>query len=594
MEPLFPELPEDLAALSDEDLGNLLAEHEAAAELIDKDDEEFIKGLGPDEVMAAYDKGVEQIEAIVAEQKARVEAQENYLALKEEKRQRRLAAVAKEEEAEPEVEEPEAEPEEEGLTVEAEAEEPEAEEATEEAEVAEEERVLVTASAETKEEKPTEKVALRRPPAPSAERKLQSDSRAFLVAAAGLQEERAGQPLDRMSLARMMGKEAERYGPAREGSIQKVLMARATFPFPEERQLSSKDVDGNAEKIRAVIPESTGWGTLSGQALVASGGLCAPLEPIYSMPNFASTVEPVWASLPVFQADRGGVNVPTATIIGDITTAISSISEANDALGGTYATKSCQDLTCPAYTEVAVQILAHCREYGNLNARAWPEKIAHENDLTMAALARTSETFMLDRIKDLSIQVTHAEVIGAFADLVLAINKAVSSIRYNLRMERGARFRVLMPAWVPNLLAADFAATQFDRVQPADAAAALLDRYGISVAYYLDPVTGGTSQGFAAEVESVATADTLDDFPAAIQYAVYPEGSFIGVDMGTLELGIVRDSTLNATNDFQIFGERFRNVALLGPAQGTRWIHQEICPNGVFPDLGTALSCSGS
>ena len=130
-------------------------------------------------------------------------------------------------------------------------------------------------------------------------------------------------------------------------------------------------------------------------------------------------------------------------------------------------------------------------------------------------------------------------------------------------------------------------------MQPEDAAAAILNRYGISVAWYLDPVTGGTSQAFAAEVQDLGL-DTLDDFPAAIQWAIYPEGEFIGVDMGTLELGIVRDSTLNATNDFQIFGERFRNVARLGPAQGALWVHQEVCPNGVFPDLGTALACAGS
>ena len=50
-------------------------------------------------------------------------------------------------------------------------------------------------------------------------------------------------------------------------------------------------------------------------------------------------------------------------------------------------------------------------------------------------------------------------------------------------------------------------------------------------------------------------------FPDNVQWALYPEGAFIGVDMGVLELGIVRDSTLNSTNDFQVFGERFRNVA---------------------------------
>ena len=121
------------------------------------------------------------------------------------------------------------------------------------------------------------------------------------------------------------------------------------------------------EVIAASIP-----GGVGGYSLTASGGLCAPAEPFYSMVNFASTDEPVWDSLPVFAARRGAVNVPESTYIADITRpgAISSISEANDALGGTFATKSCQDLDCPDYTEVAVNIIAHCREYGNLNARS--------------------------------------------------------------------------------------------------------------------------------------------------------------------------------------------------------------------------------
>ena len=45
--------------------------------------------------------------------------------------------------------------------------------------------------------------------------------------------------------------------------------------------------------------------------------------------------------------------------------------------------------------------------------------------------------------------------------------------------------------------------------------------------------------------------------------------------MGVLELGIVRDSTLNSTNDFQVFGERFRNVARIGPAQARYWVDDD-------------------
>jgi hypothetical protein len=306
------------------------------------------------------------------------------------------------------------------------------------------------------------------------------------------------------------------------------------------------------------------------------------------MPNFGTEAEPVWDALPVFQAARGGVNVPAATYVGDITTAISSISEANDALGGTYATKSCQDLTCPDYTEVAVQILAHCREYGNLNARAWPEKIAHENALTMQALARTTEGFLLDRIKDLSVPVSNgAETLGALIYLVDAITKAAWGIRGRLRMPAGARFRALLPVVTLDILVLDAIQNQFDRYKTRGDVDAYLRSIGIDPVYYIDTPSTDTTQ----LPDAAQTAAAIDSFPDNIQWAIYPEGAFLGVDSGTLELGIVRDSVLNSTNDFQVFGERFRNVALVGPAQSAYWVTSDICANGNFPPAGTSRTC---
>ena len=61
--------------------------------------------------------------------------------------------------------------------------------------------------------------------------------------------------------------------------------------------------------------------------------------------------------------------------------------------------------------------------------------------------------------------------------------------------------------------------------------------------------------------------------------------------MGVLELGIVRDSTLNSTNDFQVFGERFRNVARIAPAQAAYWVTTDLCASGQFPPAGTARTC---
>jgi hypothetical protein len=307
------------------------------------------------------------------------------------------------------------------------------------------------------------------------------------------------------------------------------------------------------------------------------------------MPNFGTEAEPVWDALPVFRAARGGVNVPDATYIGDIETAISSISEADDALGGTFATKSCQDLTCPDYTEVAVQILAHCRQYGNLNARAWPEKIAHENALTMQALSRTSEDFMLERIKALSVNVTNgAETLGALIYLVDAIVKAAFGIRGRLRMPAGSRFRALLPDYALDLLVLDNIQTQFDRFRSRGEIDAYLRSVGIDPVYYID---GNFAAGDDQLPDAAQTAAAIDGFPNELQWALYPEGAFLGIDSGVLELGIVRDSTLNSTNDFQVFGERFRNVARLAPAQACYWVTTDWCPVGSFPPAGTARTC---
>ncbi len=590
LEPLFPALPENLSELSDEELSTLLQEHEVTADLIDKEDEDFTSGLSADEILEAYAAGVEQIEAIRAEQELRVKAQEEYLAKKAELAERRKGQLS-EGETEDEVEETEGEQEAEeaaGESDELSAEGEESEEA-EEAAAEEEPKEVVAAG----------RPVLRRPPTPAAERRKAVEAQgAPLVAAAGLQEVRAGAVMDRNSLANAMKITATRRGkPSKSASgvEERILVASAQFPFPEERTLVPGDYEANAARIQAVIPDyipglNGRFGRTNPDVLVASGGLCAPLEPIYRMPNFASQARPVRDALPSFRADRGGVNVPTATYIADITTAITVIEESEDALGGTFATKSCQDMSCPAYTETAVTIISHCREYGNLNAMAWPEKIAHENELTMAAHARTAEQYLLDRIKAQSLSVTVGALgtqINAFASIVHALVRAAASIRYNLRMAPGTRFRALAPAWVGDLLAADNAQWQFNGQMAQAALTRLLDQYGVNVGYYLDAPSTGTSQAFSAEVAD----STLDEFPDDVQVALFPEGAFIHVDSGSLELGLVRDSTLNSTNDFQIFGESFENVARLAPLQATRWLSIDVCPNGVFPALGTALSC---
>jgi hypothetical protein len=373
-----------------------------------------------------------------------------------------------------------------------------------------------------------------------------------------------------------------------EGGVEeKTLIAAAHFAFPPERVLRPNDAEGNNAKIRSI--GNPFLGVEGRNALVASGGLCAPLTPFYDIPDFAVTDRPVRDALPSFQAERGGISVPSVSTIGDITTAISVIEEADDAAGGTFATKSCQDLDCPVWTDVAVGAISHCREYGNFNSRAWPEGIAHENNLTMAALSRTADARLLNRIKALSINVTQAAIgaqLNMYASLVYAITRMEAGVRYRLRLERGTQYRVIMPEWVADALAADSAATQFTRWDAQAQMAAHLANIGVTIAWSKDTVNTGTSQGFANE-----TASAIDDFPDDVQFPFFVEGEFLHLDSGVLELGIVRDSTLNSTNDYQVFGETFENVARIGPTQGALWATVDVCPSGGMPSLISGLTC---
>ena len=147
----------------------------------------------------------------------------------------------------------------------------------------------------------------------------------------------------------------------------------------------------------------------------------------------------------------------------------------------------CQDLTCPSWTDVAVGAISHCREYGNFNARAWSEGIAHENNLTMAAHSRTADARLLDRIKSLSINVTTPDIYSTTWDLINGMTRAASGIRYRLRLSaEQVRLRALMPAWVPEMLISDISGTQFDRFKSRADVINILRLSGVEPSFYLD------------------------------------------------------------------------------------------------------------
>ena len=405
----------------------------------------------------------------------------------------------------------------------------------------------------------------------------------------GLLKVREGTPLSRGDYAEKVVEYAKRLGPVkhvRGGGPDKFGIAMINFPFPDEFTLNERDPAGNLEKIR-----SSSWQVGIGmptelEAFLAAGGICAPPTPFYDVPGFASRARPVRGALPSYNAARGGVSVPSVNTIDRADEGVTVIEADEDEQGGTFATKACRTVECATWTDTFIGIISHCLQVGNLNARTWPEGVALENDNLMAGWASTAETRLLNRIKALSVQSTTAHVYNAVHDFIYGVLRVKASIRFNLRAELDASYTALVPEYVIEMLQSDLAAqsSNEERYAAQSAIEGYLSRYGVNVVWVKDDVTGVTS--FAAEA-----GGATDDFPDTVQYALFLNGTFLHLDGGSLELGLVRDSTLNETNDYELFGESFENVARIGPEQAARWVTATVCPSGAFPDAASVLSC---
>jgi hypothetical protein len=588
---LFPKIPADLSGLSDEELVDHQAALRASAEIVVEnaaDPEAHVEVIGdrsPDEIVAEMTAAAEDIARIDDEIALRAAGAEEYVDA--------ISAAAEKFK----VPEPEA--------VAADGEDDDGEgdgdgdgdgsgdgaEAVAEV-VAEAEAAVAEAAAEPVETPVAEEVAepvlaaakpgLRRPrpvpaQAPRSHQPLDTPSSALgLVASAGIEGVTEGTILDREAFGKAMMEKRRRMVSTPRGMREEVIVASVTFPVDEARYLHEGDVEGNMRKLHdALEPES----------LAASGGLCAPLTPYYDLAQVAVASRPVRDSLVGFAADRGGVIVGTPATIADIDTAITVVTAAQDAAGGSQAVKGCQHIECPPFVEVTVDVIARCLEIGNLTGRTYPELVAQWTELVMAAHARTAEGLMLDAIKGYSTPVTHGPQYGATSTMLAGILQAAAGMRSRHRMAPMSRFQGWFPTWTMDVLINDLENSQFDRFTYDRAGVeALLRSRGVDPTFYLDEADG-SGQIFEAQTEGA-----LLDFPVEAEWGIAPANSFLFVDGGTLDLGLVRDSVLNSTNDYQIFAETFENVAFIGVE--SLWVTSSICPDGTVAAPAEAITCT--
>ena len=356
----------------------------------------------------------------------------------------------------------------------------------------------------------------------------------------------AGSTINNMSeVAEAMSKRLHALRRVNGGDGEQHIVASITTQYPEERTLST-DAESNWKKIQNVVgPE----------ALVAAGGHQAPFEVKYDIFGIGSAARPVRDCLPRFQADRGGIRYIVPPVLSDYANAVGIWTAANDsAETPSPASKLSLTVTAASETTVATDAVTLQLQFGNLLTRAYPELIARHNELGLIQHAREAEGQILSRLTSLSTAVTSSSIIGFARDFLVQVGRAAAAYRGRHRLEMNAPLRLIAPSWVRDAMAADLvlAMPGDDKLNAYGEIDGYLAARGVNVCWHIEEFT--SSQGSGA----------MNEFPDTCTWYLFAEGTFLFLDGGTLDLGIIRDSTLVGTNDYKMFVETFEGVAKVG------------------------------
>lgn len=411
-------------------------------------------------------------------------------------------------------------------------------------EVQQEEQAPVTAAAEESFEAPAD----RQPVIQVAEA-----TPVAITAGADIPGYTAGSTITDMSeVAVAMEKRLHSLRRVNGGDGEQHIVASITTQYPENRVLTT-DAESNMAKIQAATTP---------EALVASGGWSTPYEVKYDIYAIGSTTErPVRDALPRFQADRGGIRfiVPPSFAGGTYDNAVGVWTVATDI---TPSTDKKASLTVSAATETtkATDAVTLQLQFGNLMTRAYPELISRHNELALVQHAREAEDNLIAGINAGSTAVTTSNLIGVGRDFLVQIRRASVAYRSRHRLAPNARLKAIVPFWIYEAMAADLTLAM-----PGDGTLSVskaeIDGYLANVNVDLVATLDDSSNNGVFGTQSAAA---MLEFPDTFKWYLFAEGTFLFLDGGTLDIGIIRDSTLVGTNDYKMFIETFEGVAKVG------------------------------
>lgn len=375
--------------------------------------------------------------------------------------------------------------------------------------------------------------------APAANVPVRRGEGSVLIASADIPGMAQGTAIeDSVQLANALHQRARMMGVSHTGDPTPALVASMNRTFKHRL-----DLDSPMDVIEQVLRDATDV-----DAMVAAGGWCAPSEISYDFFNIIC--EDGMIDLPsVGVLNRGGFRFPTSPSYADVINGspdgLWTWTETDDQSAVTGApVKDCVRVPCPSFNDVRMACDGFCVTAGNLIDFAYPENVANWTRLVMATRAHVTNSRVISIMQAASTSVVIGlPTGGVYGDLMDAVALSAADYRARYAMCNDAILEVVLPTWIVEAVQTDWARrdTSTDEIMTRERLMRGFDARNVRVQFVQDYQVRTTGKpGFG-------TAQTV--FPAQGEFMIYAPGTFVRGQGLQLNLGVVRDSVLNATND---------------------------------------------
>lgn len=260
-------------------------------------------------------------------------------------------------------------------------------------------------------------------------------------------------------------------------------------------------------------------------------------------------------------ATAAGQELTLTGLSGNIARVITAAEDAAGyaSTGGTTPDKACDRITCPTTVTCDLDQIVLCITIGNWIDRTFPEWVrAWRQYVAVAYATRWEEHHINQYLSHDSTDVITGgpAVFGATRDVLGRSVRLVEHITSARRLPRSAMWHLRVPDWFVPYLKQEIAYGADQDGRPARMTdAELVQEFNdrrMRVSVFRDEA-GATAAGDRS-VLPMPTA-TVPAYPGTVRTMLAREGAWVRGQGGTLDLSLVRDSTLNRTNDFQVFNE---------------------------------------